>query len=420
MLANNFGLCGHSQHGASIRRQCPVSCGVCTLSASGYQGNCAEPTSAGSPGNFGWGRGGRECGWRNGQTRCTCPLLASMGACANANMGQRIISICPVSCGACSTGGAASPPSVAASPPAVSPPPPVIRPSPPAAPPRRLSPPPRAPPPPQAPPPRRLSPPPQAPSPPAAPLQPCTLGQLRCPRQIAAAVPAGLAGERHCRSTSLTLAITAGRWGARHAEPHPALRAVGMSTRSWRGGGRRRRRRRLPRHGPLLAHGRRRHRRRHHPSGAHPPGRLRLPARAAGGATRSAIRIAAAGDVPAAAAARAHARMPPRRARSSTIPSPLMTRTRERARAVPSSRRGTAPRSCRPMRSTNSEEEGECGQYMYMDNDRVLLFVWERGREGEDCEQQWTVDLWRWYIYDVTVLWWMLQISEAVKRVRVV
>jgi hypothetical protein len=30
------------------------------------------------------------------------------------------------------------------------------------------------------------------------------------------------------------------------------------------------------------------------------------------------------------------------------------------------------------------------------------------------------VDLWRWYIYDVTVLWWMLQISEAVKRVRVV
>ena len=57
---------------------------------------------------------------------------------------------------------------------------------------------------------------------------------------------------------------------------------------------------------------------------------------------------------------------------------------------------------------------------MYMDNDRVLLFVWERGREGEDCEQQWTVDLWRWYIYDVTVLWWMLQISEAVKRVRVV
>ena len=57
---------------------------------------------------------------------------------------------------------------------------------------------------------------------------------------------------------------------------------------------------------------------------------------------------------------------------------------------------------------------------MYMDNDRVLLFVWERGREGEDCEQQWAVDLWRWYIYDVTVLWWMLQISEAVKRVRVV
>ena len=48
---------------------------------------------------------------------------------------------------------------------------------------------------------------------------------------------------------------------------------------------------------------------------------------------------------------------------------------------------------------------------MYMDNDRVLLFVWERGREGEDCEQQWTVDLWRWYIYDVTVLWWMLQIK---------
>ena len=160
-----------------------------------------------------------------------------------------------------------------------------------------------------------------------------------------------------------------------------AIRAVGMSTRSWRVAVRQRRRRRRPRHGRLLAHGRRRHRRRHHPSGAHPPGRLRLPARAAGGATRSAIRIAAAGDVPAAAAARAHARMPPRRARSSTIPSPLMTRTRERARAVPSSRRGTAPRSCRPMRSTNSEEE-ECNAAQITCTWITIVCFFLFGREG--------------------------------------
>ena len=243
-------------------------------------------------------------------------------------------------------------------------------------------------------------------------------------RQIAASErPAGLSGRTpHCRSTSLNVGDYC------EADEECGTRNINnCNPGGWdvyqimAGGCAPRRRRRLPRHGRLLAHGRRRHRRRH--SGAHPPGRLRLPARAAGGATRSAIRIAAAGDVPAAAAARAHARMPPRRARSSTIPSPLMTRTRERARAVPSSRRGTAPRSCRPMRSTNSEEE-ECNaaQITCPWITIVCFFLFGReGGKGEDCpKQQWTVDLWRWYIYDVTVLWWMLQISEAVKRVRVV
>ena len=103
-LANGFQLCNHAGHGASIRRDCPVSCGVCSLSGSGYQGNCAEPTSAGNPGNWGWRSGSSSCGWRPGQTTCTCPLLASMRACTNRPNGPTIINMCPVSCGACTPG----------------------------------------------------------------------------------------------------------------------------------------------------------------------------------------------------------------------------------------------------------------------------------------------------------------------------